>query len=48
MEANQDQLYPVIMAGIYLLIEIAKYFTAGKKIDINTKRIEEILNKLQK
>jgi hypothetical protein len=45
---SHDGLYPVVMAGIYLLIEVAKYFTAGKKIDINTKRIEEILNKLEK
>lgn len=39
-------LEPVLMAGIYLIIEVIKYFTAGKKIEINTERIKEILNKL--
>lgn len=39
-------LEPIIMAGIYLVIEIFKYFTAGKKIEINTERIQEILSKL--
>lgn len=39
-------LEPIIMAGIYLVIEIIKYFTAGKKIEVNTERIKEILSKL--
>lgn len=45
---NPNSLTPLIMAGIYLLIEIAKYFTAGKKIEINTENIKEILKKLEK
>lgn len=45
---EHETLMPVIMAGIYLLIEIAKYFTAGKKIEVNTERIQEILKKLEK
>ena len=47
MESNET-LMPVIMAGIYLIIEVFKYFTAGKKIEINTERIQEILKKLEK
>lgn len=39
-------LEPIIMAGIYLVIEIIKYFTAGRKIEVNTERIKEILSKL--
>lgn len=45
---NQETLVPIIMSAIYLLIEIAKYFTAGKKIEMNTDRIQEILKKLEK
>ena len=45
---SHDSMTPLIMAGIYLLIEVAKYFTAGKKIEINTERIQEILKKLEK
>jgi len=45
---NHDSYTPIVMAGIYLLIEVAKYFTAGKKIEINTERIQEILKKLEK
>jgi len=41
-----ENLTPVLMAGIYLAIEILKYFTAGKKIEINTERIAEILKKI--
>lgn len=39
-------LEPIIMAIIYLGIEVFKYFTAGKKIEVNTERIQEILSKL--
>ena len=39
-------LEPIIMAGIYLIIEVIKYFTAGKKIEVNTEQIKEILSKL--
>ena len=45
---SHDALMPVIMAGIYLMIEVFKYFTAGKKIEVNTERIQEILKKLEK
>lgn len=45
---SHDSLSPIIIAGIYLIIEIAKYFTAGKKIEINTENIKEILKKLEK
>jgi hypothetical protein len=41
-----DNLEPVIMAIVYLGIEVFKYFTSGKKISMNTERIQEILKKI--
>jgi len=41
-----DNLEPIIMAVVYLGIEVFKYFTSGKKISMNTERIQEILKKI--
>jgi hypothetical protein len=43
---NTQGLEPIIMAVIYLGIEVFKYFTSGKKISMNTERIQEILKKI--
>lgn len=43
---NGNGLEPIIMAVIYLGIEVFKYFTSGKKINMNTERIKEILDKI--
>jgi hypothetical protein len=43
---NTNGLEPIIMAVIYLGIEVLKYFTSGKKISMNTERIKEILDKI--
>ena len=36
-----------VLAIVYAGIELIKYFTAGRKINLNTDRIEEILTSLK-
>jgi hypothetical protein len=43
---SDNSLEPIIMAIVYLGIEVFKYFTSGKKISMNTERIQEILKKI--
>lgn len=43
---STQEIEPIILAVIYLGIEVFKYFTSGKKINVNTERIQEILKKI--
>jgi len=47
MNGNEPNINSLVLAIVYAGIELIKYFTAGRKINLNTDRIEEILTSLK-